>query len=75
MISLFKVSLEENKEYKPLIEDIIRFSTIQIVTHLFVCLTKTDSTLFDPDFFQTLFFLIISIVVYWLIIKKLFKVE
>ena len=75
MFSLFKVNLEESKEYKPLLDDIIRFSTIQIVTHIFICLTKAEADLFDPNFFQTLFFLIISIVVYWLIIKKVFKIE
>jgi len=75
MSSLFKVSLDDNKEYKPLIEDIIRFSTIQIVTHIFICITNFEADLFDPNFFQTLFFLVVSIVVYWLIVKKIFKIE
>jgi hypothetical protein len=73
MASLFKINLEDNKIYRPLIEDIIRFSTIQIVTHVFICLTNTNAELLDPNFFQTLFFLIVSIVVYWLIIKKVLK--
>jgi len=73
MTSLYKISLEENKEYIPVLNDILRFTTIQMVTHIFICLTKTEATLFDPDFFQTLFFLIISIIVYWFFVKKFFN--
>ena len=75
MTFLYKISLEENKEYIPVLNDILRFATIQIVTHIFICLTKTEADLFDPDFFQTLFFLILSIIIYWFIVKKFFNLK
>jgi len=68
-----KVSLDNKDtiEYKPIIEDIIKFSTIQIITHLFICLTKPDTTIFDPDFFQGLFIISFSLIIYWIVIKKI----
>lgn len=72
MSSLLSFDLNIDKEYIPLINDIIRMSAIQIVAQFLFCLSNpSQNSMFGEAFIQTLFFLLIGIVVYWLIIRKL----
>lgn len=71
MNSLFSLDLNIDKEYIPLINDIIRMSAIQIVAQLLFCLSNpSQNSMFSEAFIKTLFFLLIGISVYWLIIRK-----
>lgn len=71
MSSLLSFDLNIDKEYIPLINDIIRMSVIQIVAQFLFCLSNpSQNSMFGETFIQTLFFLLIGIVVYWLIIRK-----
>jgi hypothetical protein len=71
MSSLLSFDLNIDKEYLPLINDIIRMSVIQIVAQfLFVLSNPSQNSMFGETFIQTLFFLLIGIAVYWLIIRK-----
>lgn len=72
MSSLLSFDLNIDKEYLPLINDIIRMSVIQIVAQLLFCFANpSQNSIFGETFIQTLFFLIIGIIVYWLIIRKI----
>ena len=67
-----KIDLETKEyNYTSLLEDILKFSTIIITTHLFLSFTKMEYSFFDPQFFQGLFVIILSLIIYWLVIKKL----
>lgn len=71
MSSLLSFDLNIDKEYLPLINDVIRMSVIQIVAQfLFVLSNPSQNSMFGETFIQTLFFLLIGIAVYWLIIRK-----
>lgn len=70
--SLFRFNLNIDKEYIPMINDIIRLSVIQLVAQLLFFMTNpSKNPLFSDIFIQTLFYLLIGIVVYWLIIRKI----
>lgn len=76
MSSLLSFDLNIDKEYLPLINDVIRMSVIQIVAQLlFVMANPSHNSMFSETFIQTLFFLLIGIAVYWLIIRKVITIN
>ena len=70
MESLFEIDLDIEKEYLPMVNDLIRMGVIQLVAQLLFTLTTTEK-FFSQIFIQTLFYLLIGIGVYWLIIRKI----
>ena len=75
METLYTIILDVNPEIIPMIYDIIRIITLQIVTHSLFCMNNSAVSFFNPVFIQTVIFLSLSLVVYWLVIKKLFSFE
>ena len=73
MDSLFKLDLNIDKEYIPLLNDLVRMGVIHIITQLLLNLTNNDS--FDLQFFQTILFVLLSICIYWLVIRKIIIIE
>ena len=73
MASLFKIDLNIDKEYIPLINDLIRMGVIHIVTQLLLNICSNET--FDMQFVQTIFFVLLSICIYWLIIRKIVIIE
>lgn len=72
MSALIQFDLNIDKEYIPVINDVIRMMAIQIVAQvLFVMSSKTKEKFFNEVFIQTLFFIIIGVLAYWLIVRKL----
>ena len=67
MSSLFKIDLNVDKEYIPLINDLIRMGVIHIVTQLLLNISSNET--FDMQFVQTIFYVLLSICIYWLIIR------
>ena len=61
------------KEY-PVVYDIIRLVTIQVITQLLFVLNNNGVNFFNITFIKTLIFLCIGILVYWLVVKKLIDV-
>jgi hypothetical protein len=60
-----------NKEYVPLLQDVLRMVTLQVVIQ-FLCYINTDDTPFlSVDFLLLVIYVILGVCVYWLIIKKL----
>lgn len=76
MASLFEFNLNINKEYIPMINDLIRMAVIQIMAQmLFVYASNGQEFFFNEIFIQTLFFILIGVLVYWLIIRKVFIIK
>lgn len=73
MSSLFKIDLNVDKEYIPLINDLIRMGVIHIVTQLLLNISSNET--FDMQFVQTIFYVLLSICIYWLIIRKIVIIE
>jgi hypothetical protein len=72
MSALIQFDLNIDKEYIPVINDVLRMMAIQIVAQiLFVMSSKTKEKFFNEVFVQTLFFIVIGVLAYWLIIRKL----
>ena len=71
MNSLYEIKLDIDKEYIPMINDIVRMSIIQIVAQLLFYLGKPTSSLFNAVFIKTLMFICIGIITYWLLIRKI----
>ena len=77
METLYTIVLDVNPEIIPMIYDIIRIVTLQIVTHSLFCMNNPSVSFFNAVFIQTVIFLSLSLVVYWLVIKKIisFKIK
>ena len=73
MSSLFKIDLNVDKEYIPLINDLLRMGVIHIVTQLLLNISSNET--FDMQFVQTIFYVLLSICIYWLIIRKIIIIE
>tara|TARA_B100001758_G_C18310506_1_gene557568 strand:- start:678 stop:902 length:225 start_codon:yes stop_codon:yes gene_type:complete len=74
MESLFKLDLDIEKEYIPLVNDLIRMSVIHIVTQLLFHIS-TGESFFKTEFLQTVLFVLLGICSYWLIIRKIVILE
>ena len=74
MESLFKLDLDIEKEYIPLVNDLIRMGVIHIVTQLLFHMSNGES-FFRTEFLQTVVFVLLGICVYWLIIRKIVIIE
>lgn len=74
MSSLFSITLE-NKEFVPMLEDIIRMLTIQITLQFLLYINNTETAFFTSDFFLLLIYVVLGVCVYWLIIKKFVSVR
>jgi len=72
MSSLWQINLNIDKEYIPMINDLYRMSIIQIVAQLlFFFSNPAKNNFFDDTFIQTLTFILIGIISYWLVLKKI----
>ena len=67
----FKLDLEPN--VIDMIYDIIRMSTIQLVTQIMFYMNNSSLSLFSETFIKTFVFINISILFYYLVIRKLFS--
>ena len=69
--ALFHYELPFDKEYLPLINDLIRMAAIQVTAQLLHCSRTPDANFFSSGFIQMLSFVLLGIGVYWLIIRKI----
>ena len=76
MSSLIQLDLNIDKEYIPVINDVIRMVVIQVVAQmLFVMASKDNERFFSEIFLQTLFFIVMGVLAYWLIVRKIFVIQ
>lgn len=62
-----------NDEIKPMIFDVLRLITMQVVTQILVSVNNKNVSFFSWDFLQVTLFLILSLMVFWMVVYKFFK--
>lgn len=76
MSSLIQLDLNIDKEYIPVINDVLRMVVIQVVAQmLFVMASKDNERFFSEIFLQTLFFIVMGVLAYWLIVRKILVIQ
>ena len=74
--SLFHFRLNLPIEYMPMINDLVRMAYIQFVAQFMFYMTNAaENPMFSVMFVQTVCFLLLGVLVYWLIVHKLFRIE
>ena len=62
--------INDNPEYKPLLYDILRLLTIQIISQLLFTINNSEHKFLSERFLHTLIYLLIGTLIFWLIIYK-----
>jgi hypothetical protein len=60
-------------EIKPMIFDILRLLTMQIITQFLISMNSSTSSFFTVEFVQVTLFLILSLMVFWMVVYKFLK--
>ena len=68
----FDFKSEENIN---MIQDICRIITLQVVTQTLFVMNNNNISFFNMTFIKTVIFLCLAILIYWLIIRKLIKIN
>lgn len=74
MTSLYELDITNliGKEYVPMMEDLMRFITIQVCIQFMLYSTSPSHfKMFSADFFMLLLFIVVGVLFYWLILRKL----
>ena len=62
------------QEYISMFNDMARFIIIQVAIQLMLCTMNPDRfKFFSGDFFMLLLFVVIGVLMYWLVFKKIFN--
>jgi hypothetical protein len=73
--SLYEIKVSEmfgGKEYVGMCEDLFRFLSIQVMIQLMLTLMDPQNyKLFSEDFLILMLFIVIGVLFYWLVFKKL----
>jgi len=69
MESLLNLKTDETTTF--VIQDILRMVTIQVFTQMLFVMNNNDISFFNMKFIKTTIFICISILVYWLIFRRL----
>ena len=62
--------INNNPEFKPLLYDILRLLTIQMISQFLFTMNNSEHKFLSSRFLNTLIYLIIGTLVFWLIIYK-----
>ena len=74
-MSVFQIPLDVSLEYFPMINDLLRMGIIQIVTQLmFYFSNPLENPFWSPMFVQTLAFILIGVLAYWLVFRHVVSV-
>jgi hypothetical protein len=61
-------------EYIPLMNDLARMLTLQIIIQLMLSMRDSkEYPFFSQHFFELLFYIVLGLMTYWLVVKKLVK--
>lgn len=72
--SLYSINISKHlgEEYVGMLDDIARFVVIQIAIQMMLCMMDPARfKFFAPDFLMLLVFIVIGVLLYWLVFKKL----
>lgn len=75
MESIYEFIFDVDDDIINMINDLFRIVTLQIVTQSLFCLNNKEISFFNQHFLQTVLFLSISVIFYWMIIRKILKVN
>ena len=67
----FYNSLKNDKDYKNLLRDILKYSTLIVVINLLFYISKTNTSFFNSLFIDIECFMIVALCAYWLVVNKL----
>jgi hypothetical protein len=73
MSTFFNFKLELEPNIIDMIYDLLRMSTIQIITQVMFYMNNSSLSLFNETFIKTFVFINISITFYYLVVRKLFS--
>lgn len=74
--AIFTFKLNLNKEYQPLIYDLIRMAIIHTMINILShAANPYEIELFGSNYFTILFFILIGVATYWLIVNKVIRFE
>jgi hypothetical protein len=74
MKSILQLDIGLSQEYEDMIDDLLKFTTFYIVSHLLVNINQgTLDGLFNWRWVKNLLFILIGLAVYHMVIKKLFQ--
>lgn len=69
-----EVSTFFGDEYIPLINDLARMITLQVIIQFMLSMRDSkEYPFFSQHFFELLFYIVLGLMTYWLVVKKLFK--
>lgn len=69
-----EVSTFLGDEYIPLMNDLARMITLQVIIQLMLSMRDSEEyPFFSQHFFELLFYIVLGLMAYWLVVKKLFK--
>lgn len=69
-----EVSTFFGDEYIPLINDLSRMITLQVIIQLMLSMRDSkEYPFFSQHFFELLFYIVLGLMTYWLVVKKLFN--
>jgi hypothetical protein len=70
-----KVSENIGEEYVPLADDTLRMLTLQIIIQFMLSLRDSKQySMLNEGFFELLFYIVLGLMFYWLVIRKLVKI-
>lgn len=68
------VSSAVGREYVPLFEDVVRMICIQLSVQLMVYFTSSSDAVFlTSEFLLTLIYIVVGVMLYWLVFRKLVR--
>ena len=70
LVTKFNEYASLNPEALPMIYDVMRTVTMQIVVQLLFSMNNPTVSVFNPTFIQTTLFLCLGIMIFWLVIYK-----
>jgi hypothetical protein len=76
--TLFDLDVSSNigEEYIPLMDDVTRMITLQVIIQLMLSLRDSNEyPFFSQQFFELLFYIVLGLMTYWLIIRKVLKIS
>jgi len=62
-------------EYVPLVNDTMRMLTLQVIIQFMLMLrSPKEYSILSESFFELLFYIVLGLMTYWLVIRKLVKI-
>ena len=69
------LNLKDGETTTFVIQDILRMVTIQVFTQMLFVMNNRDISFFNMKFLKTTIFICLSILVYWLVVRRLVNVD